>query len=130
MADQIILLDTSIPIDYFRKKDKSKTAFVRLADHYTQFFMSAITEYEIRSGINPAQESFWEEVLEQIEVIPFDSKVVSVATDINRALKRKSKQIAIPDLFIAATAVSLKVPLATLNRKHFDRIDGLSLADL
>jgi predicted nucleic acid-binding protein len=130
MADQITLLDTSILIDYFRKKDKSKTAFVRLADDYTQFFMSAITEYEIRSGINPDQESFWEQILGQIEVIPFDSKTVSVATAINRDLKKKSKQIAIPDLFIAATAVAAKVPLATLNRKHFDRIDDLTLADL
>ena len=130
MAGQIILLDTSILIDFFRKKDKSKTAFVQLADHYTQFFISAITEYEIRSGINPEQETFWEEVLGQIEVVPFDSQIVSVATDINRALKRKNKQIAIPDLFIAATAVAVKVPLATFNRKHFDRIEGLTLADL
>jgi tRNA(fMet)-specific endonuclease VapC len=92
MAGQIILLDTSIPIDYFRKKDKSKTVFVQLANYYTQFFISAITEYEIRSGIKPEQETFWEEVLGQLEVIPFDSKIVAVATDINRLLKRKSKQ--------------------------------------
>jgi tRNA(fMet)-specific endonuclease VapC len=130
VAEPIILPDTSIPIDYFRKKDKTKTAFVRLADRHSQFFISSITEYEIRSGINSEQESFWEEVLGQIEVIPFDSRTVSVATAINRALKKKSKQIAIPDLFIAATAVAMQVPLATLNRKHFDRIDGLILADL
>lgn len=130
MAGQIILLDTSIPVDYFRKKDKTRSAFVQLADRYSQFCISAITEYEIRSGINPEQETFWEKVLGQIEVLPFDSKIVSVAADINRALKKKSKQIAIPDLFIAATAVAVKIPLATLNRKHFDRIETLTLADL
>ena len=130
MAGQIILLDTSIAIDYFRKKDKSKTLFVQLANYYTQFFISAITEYEIRSGIKPEQETFWEEVLGQLEVIPFDSKIVAAATEINRLLKRKSKQTAIPDLFIAATAVENKIPLATLNRKHFERIESLELAEL
>ncbi len=130
MAGQIILLDTSIAIDYFRKKDKSKTLFVQLANYYTQFFISAITEYEIRSGIKPEQEAFWEEVLGQLEVIPFDSKIVAVATEINGLLKRKSKQIAIPDLFMAATAVENKMPLATLNRKHFERIESLKIAEL
>lgn len=130
MAGQIILLDTSIAIDYFRKKDKSKTLFVQLANYYTQFFISAITEYEIRSGIKPEQETFWEEVLGQLEVISFDSQIVATATEINRLLKRKSKQIAIPDLFIAATAVKNKMPLATLNRKHFERIESLKLAEL
>jgi tRNA(fMet)-specific endonuclease VapC len=47
----------------------------------------------------------------------------------NKMLKRKRKQIDIADLFIAATAVTNKMSLATLNRKHFDRIDTLTLID-
>jgi len=31
------------------------------------------------------------------------------------------------DLFIAATAVVNELPLATLNRKHFESVDGLKL---
>jgi len=46
---------------------------------------------------------------------------------INSALKKKRKQIDIADLFIAATAVAHNLPLATLNEKHFNRIDILNI---
>jgi predicted nucleic acid-binding protein len=58
-------------------------------------------------------------------VLAFDQDAVKTAVEINGKLKLKSKQIAIADLFIAATAISNSLPFATLNRKHFDRIDGL-----
>jgi tRNA(fMet)-specific endonuclease VapC len=52
---------------------------------------------------------------------------VSTAVEVNQALKRKRKQIDIADLFIAASAIANKLPIATLNRKHFERIDDLEL---
>jgi DICT domain-containing protein len=60
-------------------------------------------------------------------IYTFDKDVVKVAVDLNRSLKKKRKQIEMADLFIAATAIDNKLPLATLNIKHFDRIDGLEL---
>jgi tRNA(fMet)-specific endonuclease VapC len=47
----------------------------------------------------------------------------------NRQLKQKRKQIDLADLFIAATAVAYELSLATLNRKHFDRIDTLTIIE-
>jgi tRNA(fMet)-specific endonuclease VapC len=47
--------------------------------------------------------------------------------DISSALKRKRKQIDIADLFIAATAISNNLSFATLNLKHFERIDTLQI---
>jgi predicted nucleic acid-binding protein len=44
-------------------------------------------------------------------------------------LKRKRKQIALADLFIAATAISNQLSFATLNRKHFDRIEELNIIE-
>jgi tRNA(fMet)-specific endonuclease VapC len=94
------------------------------------FSISAITEYEIYSGATIAQTDYWQEFLEQTQVLPFDKNVVKVAVDINSALKRKRKQIAIPDLFIAATAISNNLPLAILNLKHFEQIDDLRIVKL
>ena len=45
----------------------------------------------------------------------------------NSTLKRKRKQIAIADLFIASTAIAYDLPIATLNKKHFERIDELQI---
>ncbi len=129
MAEKIILVDTTILIDYFRKTDKANSVWVTLFDQGYDFCISAITHYEIYSGATSAQLTFWKNVLDKTEVIPFDEKVAQVSVEINNELKNKRKQIDKADLFIAATAISKNLPFATLNRKHFDRIDGLNVVE-
>ena len=58
MADKIILTDTSILIDLFRKSEKTNARFVQLAMQGYQFKISAITEYEVYSGATIAQLPF------------------------------------------------------------------------
>lgn len=129
MANPIVLVDTSILIDYFRKTDKANSRLVALFDQGYDFYISAITHYEIYSGATGAQLPFWMNMLARTKVIPFDQNISQAAVDINATLKRKRKQIGIADLFIAATAITNNLPLATLNRKHFDRIDGITLVE-
>jgi tRNA(fMet)-specific endonuclease VapC len=127
MADKIILVDTSILIDYYRKTDKEKSVWISLVRQEYSFAISAVTKYEIYSGATSSQLTFWDSVLQAIAVIPFDEISVDVAITINNALKKKRKQIDIADLFIAATAIAHNLQLATLNKKHFERIDTLKI---
>jgi tRNA(fMet)-specific endonuclease VapC len=127
MAEKIILADTSILIDFFRKTDKTNSRLIALVRQGYAFSISAITEYEIYSGAPVSQQDYWQDFLGRIPVLPFDKDVVKVAVDINSTLKRKRKQIDIADLFIAATAISNNLPFATLNLKHFERIDTLQI---
>jgi tRNA(fMet)-specific endonuclease VapC len=90
MASKIILIDTSILIEYFRKTDKSNSTLYKLYAQDYDFCVSAITESE---------------------------------------LKQKRKQIGIADLLIASTAISNKLRFATLNKKHFDRIESIEMID-
>jgi predicted nucleic acid-binding protein len=129
MADKIVLADTSILIDLFRKSEKANAKFVQLALQGYQFQISAITEYEVYSGATTAQLPFWDNLLQKINVLPFDKDVVKQAVILNKQLKQKRKQIDLADLFIAATALSNNLPLSTLNRKHFDRIEGLNIIE-
>jgi predicted nucleic acid-binding protein len=129
MADKIVLADTSILIDLFRKSEKANSKFVQLALQGYQFQISSITEYEVYSGATTAQLPFWDALLEKINVLPFDKDVVKQAIIINRQLKQKRKQIDLADLFIAATAITNNLPFATLNRKHFERIDTLDIVE-
>lgn len=62
-------------------------------------------------------------------VLSFDAATAKTAVDINNGLKRKRKQIDIADLFIASTAIIYQLPFATLNKKHFDRIDELKMVE-
>ena len=57
MANEVILLDTSILIDYFRKKDKINSLFLKLSDQYAEFRISVITEFEIYSGAKLEQKT-------------------------------------------------------------------------
>jgi len=127
MAEIIILADTSILIDFFRKTDKANSKLVALVRQGYAFSISAITEYEIYSGAPASQQDYWQDFLKHIEILPFDKSVVKIAVEINNTLKRKRKQIDIADLFIAATALSNNLPFATLNVKHFERIENLKI---
>lgn len=129
MADKIVLADTSILIDLFRKSEKANSKFVQLALQGYQFQISAITEYEVYSGATTAQLPFWDDLLQKITVLPFDKNVVKQAVIINRQLKHKRKQIGLADLFIASTALANNLSFATLNKKHFDRISELNIVE-
>jgi len=56
-----------------------------------------------------------------------DAVAAEKAAEIYRDLKTQNKGIEFRDLFIAATALRNDCQLVTLNRKHFSRIDILSL---
>ncbi|HMO33805.1 MAG TPA: type II toxin-antitoxin system VapC family toxin [Lacibacter sp.] len=127
MAGQLILADTSVLIDYYRKTNKVNAAWIALIDKGYDFAISAITKYELCSGATQSQMAFWESIFVSIPILSFDESCVDTAVHINAALKKKRKQIDLADLFIAATAMTNHLPVATLNKKHFDRIEGLSL---
>lgn len=130
MANKITLVDTSILINYYRKTDKANSVWVKLVRQGYRFSISAVTKYEIYSGALQNQLGFWNNVLKAIEVIAFDETCVNTAVDVNAALKRKRKQIGIADLFIAATALTHNLSIATINKNHFDRIDGLEIIEI
>jgi len=88
-----------------------------------------VAEYEIYRGALLGQMAFWDNLLLKVEVFSFDKAASRIAVDINAELKRKRKQIEIADLFIAATAIANGLKLATLNKKHFDRIEALTLME-
>ncbi len=127
MANKVILIDTSILIDYYRKTDKKNSSWFALIQQDYEFAISAISKYEIYSGATQSQLTFWDTVLQSVTIIPFDEICVNSAVSINTNLKRKRKQLDLADLFIAATALTHALPVATMNRKHFDRVDDLKI---
>lgn len=129
MADKTLMIDTSLLIDYFRKTDKSNARLVQLSQQFDQLAISSVTEFEVYSGATSSQMPFWNELLSEIVVLPFDSKAAHIAVEIQRDLKKLRKTIEKADLFIAATAVTNGLSLDTLNHKHFDLIRQLLLLD-
>lgn len=126
MERERLLVDTSILIDHVRRTQKDETIFYQLASQY-DYSISAITEFEFLVGSTPQNRQFTEELLAKLPVLAFDSACVKTATEIYRELKTKNQLISLPDIFIAATANTHRLGLLPLNKKHFERVDGLRL---
>lgn len=92
MANELILLDTSILIDYFRKTNKKNAYFYQLVatQQYT-FAVSVITEYEIYLGATKNQTSFWDALFARLSVLVFDSQCAKEAVSIQQELKKKTR---------------------------------------
>ncbi len=129
MEEKTLMIDTSLLIDYFRKTDKPKARLVQLSQQFEHLAISSVTEFEVYSGATSSQLTFWNELLSEVIVLPFDSKAAHIAVEIHQDLKKLRKTIEKADLFIAATAVANDLKLDTLNRKHFDKIGQLTLFD-
>jgi tRNA(fMet)-specific endonuclease VapC len=124
------MIDTSLLIEYFRKSDKSNSRFFHLSQQFNNIAISSITVYEILLGATPSQQIFWQEMLNEMIILSFDNNAATKAAQVQQELKKKRKTIDKADLFIAATALAHEVTLDTLNRKHFEIIDGLQLLEV
>jgi predicted nucleic acid-binding protein len=127
MEEEVICLDTSVLIEYFRKVKKSKSFLFELSENYRSFAVSVITEYEVYHGSNFEQDFFWDQFFSKIKTVTFNSEVNRIVIKIERELKQRNIKIDIPDLIIAGTALLGNMKLATLNEKHFEKIEGISI---
>jgi len=118
----MILLDTDVLIEVLRRGVTPR-----------DWAISVITLIEFLRGVNPGKVS---EVKKRLEkafiVIPLTNEIIETYCKLYRTLKEKGILIPDADLLIAATSITLKVSLATLNTKHYSRLkeEGLKLFDL
>ncbi len=100
--------------------------------------VSAITVSELLHGYHRAQpesrrlarERFIAALLSELEVLPLDLVVAREHARIWADLAERGEIIGPYDLIIAATAVTYRSPLATLNFKEFQKIEGLEVLAL
>jgi len=123
----MILLDSSILIELFRKQNKSKTFFFKLSQTSDELCISSITHYEIGIGNRKSHSEYWDSLCENLRILPFDKACSNSAISIYLELLKANKMIVLADILIGATAVTYSIPIATLNVKHFDRIKGLEI---
>jgi len=124
-----VMLDASVLIDHFRMKNKANTLYTKMIREYDVPSISVVAKLEVLYGPRSELVEYWNAVFATMTVVPFTDDMVQKSHDIILDLKRRSLLIDLEDVMIAAAALVLKAPLATMNRKHFDRIDGLKLID-
>lgn len=126
----MILVDTSILIDYFRKQNKEKTILYQLFSENEDLAISVITKYELMLGSNPQQDLFWIALLQKVNVISLDESKIDETVRIKKELRTKNQEIGLADILIAATAKFHQFKLATLNINHFKRVNQLQIFEI
>jgi tRNA(fMet)-specific endonuclease VapC len=120
-----VLIDTSILIDFLRAKNKEKTYYYQSVKHGVKPVISLITYAELYAG-----RSVWEkkQAKKELEILLSGIKIAfpteNTAKEAGRI--RAKTSILLYDAIIASTALSLKIPLFTFNKKDFLPIKGLS----
>lgn len=119
-----VLLDTSIIIDFIRRRDKEKTTLANLLKENYLLAVSIITHTELYAG-----KSVWEKenAREELEVLFSGMQILNMDEEVSEAAGkiRAKHQINLLDAIIAATALVSGLPLATLNIKDFKKIKDL-----
>lgn len=115
MATTEAVIDSDLFIDHFR---------VGKPFGITRGWYSSVTRAELYSGKRVDEEKL-ELVLGLFDEVEVTKEIATHAGRI-----RRLHNVALPDALIAATALSLGVPVATRNRKHFESIRGLKLAKI
>ena len=102
-----------------------------------QCAISAITAYEVRYLIQRGPGRVKRENIERLEVafkavrsvLPVTGAIAEAAAEMRDILQRAGRDIGTNDCLTAAHAIAAELVCVTANRRHFDRVAGLSVDD-
>lgn len=121
-----ILLDSSVIIDFLRRKNKEDSLLYKFTVESYQLSISIITHAELYSGSrvweNKEDARELQIVLQGIKILPINENISKKAGQIRAIYK-----VALLDALIAATALENKLKLVTLNIKDFEKVPKLTL---
>lgn len=115
-----LILDTSIIIDFLRRKDKEQTYLYKLSKE--DLYVSIVTHTELYAGRSVWENKIAREELEElfsgINILPLEQEVSQQAGKV----KAYHPNMTLLDCIIAATSIKHKLGLVTFNTKDFAEI--------
>ena len=130
MENRRLLVDTSVIIEFLRKRDKKETILWKAKEKNCDCVVSAITVFELYPGAKTERhKKDLKILLKWMEIIPFTEKLAKKSAEIYLQLKERNNELEFRDIFIGATAIEMDIPVLTLNEKHFSRIPEVEIID-
>ncbi len=121
-----VCVDTSVLISLLKNRRAAEQLILQNAQ--LKVFISSVTAFELLLRETKLDEI--EPFVNTLTQLPFGEKEARTASAISKSLRKKGTPISLPDLFIGATAIVNNCELATLNKKDFEKIDGLKLLEI
>ena len=131
-----VILDTSVLIEAERRAFEIDKLVENREDEV--FGISVIAVAELLHGVHRAdsterrlkRSAYVEKIIEFFPVYVFDVSVARIYSEIWSDLAKKGISIGSHDLIIGSTALSLGFSVATFNKRHFEKIEGLRVEAL
>ena len=125
-----VLIDTTVLIDAERRGQALDEV---IGDQ--ERGISAITASELLHGVHRAEDgavrarrsAFVEHVISAMEPLPITTAIARAHAAVWAELEKEGNLIGAHDLWIAATALSHGMEVATANAKDFERVPGLTV---
>ena len=122
MEREIVCLDTSILIDYFRKKSKEETTFYKLTEAPYSFAVTSITTFEIYRGVTSIQKSFWDSLFDQMDILPFDERTSIIAASLLQRLNLKTAGLRCQIFLLQQLRFKIKLNLLPLTESILKKL--------
>lgn len=127
------MLDTDILSEFLRGNPQVIDKVDEHLKAYGFINLSVITYYEILNGLlykdARKQLAKFEDFVLLNRVIPLTMRMAKTAASIQSDLRKKGTEIGHTDTLIAGIAITSKLQLVTNNSDHFNRVQGLELAN-
>ena len=133
MEPENICIDTDLIIDFTKDIEPGAGCFEFVHEKFN-CFITAISAYELRFGVEYAGRKQDIEVLEELlgnlTILPFDNAAAKVSAQIDAKLTKQGKKLSIKDIFIACICISNNIHFLTRNIRHFSPIPGIKVLSL
>lgn len=124
----VIVADSDVLIDFLDGREPAAAA-VQRAREANVLVTTSVSRFEILSGARTdAERARFLRLLDEIKNLPLDAPAADQAATVYRALEKSGKRIEPGDCLIAGIVLHHGGILLTRNRKHFERVEGLTLA--
>ncbi|MBK9546239.1 MAG: type II toxin-antitoxin system VapC family toxin [Dehalococcoidia bacterium] len=124
----VILADSDCAIDYLRGRAVLGGFFVTQLMN-NQVAVSTITVFELLFGAQIRGRFDVESILARVDILPVSEVSARLSAEEGSRLAASGNRLDTPDLLIAGVALEHGLSLVTRNRRHFSRINGLTLLD-
>jgi len=124
VVDGLVVVDTDLVIDYLRRAEPGASLVRRLLRSQS-LRITAVTAFELRLGADFFQRAEAIGALLATATLPLDLMGALQAGEIFEGLAKTGRGIGMRDALIAGICLRFGLPLATRNRRHFERVEGL-----
>ena len=122
----MIVADTDVLIDFLAGQG---TLVERVArEIHAGLATTVVSRFELLAGArNRIQQKLVQELLEALHTLPLDRAAADRAAGVRRRLDDQGQGIGMADSLIAGVVLERDGRLLTRNRRHFERVEGLTL---